>query len=159
MALGFLLGRSSLRGAQLRNLSLLLPENAQDGQAIVQLSPGTGNLNIIKNQQLYLSRRFDIEWEGGVMDPLPANSLTLELQRSLDYYERQMSQTPPSTIYLCGEGVSHDKLQGTTQANLPGELKILPLGELVELPEGSEELTLTNCIGAIGGGLREMDAA
>jgi len=142
----------------LRNLSLLCPEEPR-GLAMVQLSSGTGNLNVIRRQELYLSRRFDIDFNGGLLDPLPANSLALELQRSLDYYERQMDQEPPSSIYLCGEGVSADKVSEAMQASLVGELKVLPLGELMVLPEGCDELTLTNCIGAIGGALRNEDAA
>lgn len=142
----------------LRNLSLLCPDEPR-GLAMVQLSSGTGNLNVIRGQQLYLSRRFDIDFNGGLLDPLPANSLALELQRSLDYYERQMDQEPPSSIYLCGEGVSRDKVSDAMQASLVGELKVLPLGELMVLPEGCDEMTLTNCIGAIGGALRIEDAA
>ncbi len=142
----------------LRNLSLLCPEDPQ-GLAMVQLSPGSGNLNVIKHQQLYLSRRFDLDFNGGLLDPLPTNSLVLELQRSLDYYERQMGQVPPSSIYLCGEGVSSDKVTADAQASLTAELKVFPLGELITLPEGCDELMLTNCIGAIGGALSAEDLA
>lgn len=142
----------------LRNLSLLCPAQPS-GLAMVQLSQGTGNLNVIREQQLYLCRRFDIDFSGGLLDPLPANSLALELQRSLDYYERQMGQEPPSSIYLCGEGVSKDKVSDAMQASLVGELRVLPLGELMVLPDGCDELTLTNCIGAIGGALRDKDVA
>lgn len=149
----------------LRNLSLLIDDGSEleddpHGLAMVQLSPGSGNLNIIKNRQLYLSRKFDIDWDGGLLTPLPINSLALELQRSLDYYEGQMEQVPPSVIYLCGEGVSQDKLAGyPQQSSLSSELRVLPLTELVELPEGADELMLTNCVGAIGGALREMVAS
>ena len=124
-----------------------------------KLSPGAGNRNVSRERQLYLCRRFDIDFSGGLLDPLPANSLALELQRSLDYYERQMGQEPPSSIYLCGEGVSEDKVSEAMQASLVGELKVLPLGELMVLPDGFDELTLTNCIGAIGGALREKEVA
>jgi MSHA biogenesis protein MshI len=137
----------------LRNLSLLCPKE-QHGLAMVQLSSGTGNLNVIRGQQLYLSRRFDIDFQGGLLDPLPVNALTLELQRSLDYYERQMDQESPSSIYICGDGVSVDKVSDTMRSSLAGELKVLPLGELMTLPDGCDELSLTSCIGAIGGALR-----
>jgi MSHA biogenesis protein MshI len=159
----------------LRNFSLLLPDDTSaesvrseglsiqsdtvsdaSDLAIVQLTAGMGNLNIIKNHQLYLSRRFEIDWEAMLLDPLPINSLALELQRSFDYYERQMGQAPPGTVYLCGEAVSQEKLPPENNANLPGTLKVLPLAELLDLPEGAEELSITNCIGAIGGALRDM---
>lgn len=154
----------------LRNLSLLLMDKSfnndqtaatQDsaGLTIVLLSPGAGNLNILKGQQLYLSRRFELDWEGGLLDQLPANALALELQRSLDYFEHQMNQKAPTRIFLCGTGVSDDKLIGESRSNLFSELKVLPLGDLLELPEGCEELSITNCIGAIGGALRESDSA
>lgn len=140
----------------LRNLSMLCPEDPE-GLAIVQLSPGIGNLNVIKHHQLYLSRHFDLDFSGGMLDPLPTNSLVLELQRSLDYYERQMGHVPPSCIYLCGGGVSSDKVTAEAQESIAAELKVFPLGELIELPEGCDELMLTNCIGAIGGALIAED--
>jgi MSHA biogenesis protein MshI len=155
---GLKLGSIDIIDLALRNLSLLCPAE-RSGIAMVQLTSGTGNLNVIRKQQLYLSRRFDIDFDGGLLDPLPANSLALELQRSLDYYERQMDQESPSSIYLCGEGVSRDKVSEAMQTSLVGELKVLPLGELMVLPEGCDELTLTNCIGAIGGALRHEYAA
>jgi MSHA biogenesis protein MshI len=138
----------------LRNLSLLCPDDP-NGMAMVRISPGMGNLNIIRGQQLYVCRRFDIDFEGGLLDPLPVNSLALELQRSLDYYEHQMGQVPPSQVYLCGEGVSDDKISDELKASLECDLKALPLGQLMVLPDGCEEMMLTNCIGAIGGALRE----
>ncbi len=141
----------------LRNLSLLCPDDP-NGMAMVQISPGMGNLNIIRDQQLYVCRRFDIDFEGGLLDPLPVNSLALELQRSLDYYEHQMGQVPPSQIYLCGDGVSEDKISAELKASLECELKALPLGQLMVLPDGCDEITLANCIGAIGGALRESDS-
>lgn len=142
----------------LRNLSLLCPEDPL-GLAMIQLSPGSGNLNIIREQQLYLCRRFDIDFDGGLLESLPVNSLALELQRSLDYYEHHMGQVPPSHLYLCGEGVSEDKLSEDLQASLSGDLRVLPLSELMVLPAGCDEMTLTNCIGAIGGALRERVTA
>jgi MSHA biogenesis protein MshI len=143
----------------LRNLGLQFPDLESDkhGRGIVQLSPGTGNFNIIRNQQLYLSRRFEINWEGGVSEPLPMNELTLDLQRCLDYYESQMNQAPPSRIYICGEGVSIDKLTADHQTSYVGELRILPLNQLVRLPEGSDEQAITRCVGAIGGAMRELE--
>ena len=141
----------------LRNLSLLCPDDP-NGMAMVQISPGMGNLNIIRDQQLYICRRFDVDFEGGLLEPLPANSLALELQRSLDYYEHQMGQVPPTQVYLCGEGVSDDKISPELKAALECDLKALPLGQLMVLPDGCDETTLTNCIGAIGGALRERDS-
>lgn len=140
----------------LRNLSLLCPEDPL-GMAMVHLTAGMGNLNIIRGQQLHLCRRFDLDFSGGILDPLPVNSLALELQRSLDYYEHQMGQEPPSRIYLCGEGISEDKIPEELQAGFAGNLEILPLSKLIVLPEGCDELALTSCIGAIGGALRQRD--
>jgi len=72
------------------------------GVAVISIGKNEGKLLIIKNGQLFLSRRFSIEYSGYDVDVLPEDEIILELQRSLDYYERQMRQVAPAEIVFCG---------------------------------------------------------
>lgn len=101
-----------------------------EGVAIVKIGQRQGNLVIIREGNVYLSRRFDLPYNGGLFDELPEENLILELQRSLDYYERQMGQTPPAMIYLCGENIVADKITDNIRSNLSVPVDILTLSEL-----------------------------
>lgn len=140
----------------LRNLSSQCCDS-QRGIALVKLSQGAGSLHLMRGGNLYLSRQFDLDYNAGLLDDLPEETLILELQRSLDYYERQMRQAPPAQIFFCGENVTEDKITAVIRDSLPGEISILPLRQALSLGEGVEEHLLPLCMGAIGGALREQE--
>ncbi len=60
----------------LRNLAIRVIRAADTarGLAIVQLVQGGGALQVICNKQLYLSRRFELNFSGGLLDDLPEES-------------------------------------------------------------------------------------
>ena len=73
------------------------------GAALVCMRERFGQMIVCKGETLYLSRRLDVtsddlrdasSQEGAVQ------SLALEMQRSLDYYESQLGQVPPAVIRL-----------------------------------------------------------
>lgn len=141
-----------------RNLSELVA-TPNRSVAIVSISPGRACLNLIRDGQLYLSRRFDLNWNGSLLDELPVDTLSLELQRSLDYFERQMRQVPPQTIYLCGENITEDKITDSLRANLSATISVLPLAEQLAIPAGIEAQDLALCLNAIGAALRIEEGA
>ncbi len=128
------------------------------GAAIVRLLPGGGNVALIRQGQLFMSRQFDIAYGGGLLDEIPAEQLILELQRSLDYYERQMGQVPPAHIYLCGENIGPEKISEALTNGLSAELSALELEELLREPLNYESGVLQLCVGAIGGACRRSAA-
>ncbi len=75
---------------------------ADHGIAVISIGENEGKLLIIKGGNLFLSRRFSINYGAGVFDTLPEDEIILELQRSLDYYERQMRQSAPAEILFFG---------------------------------------------------------
>ncbi|MGH1469843.1 MAG: pilus assembly protein PilM [Cellvibrionaceae bacterium] len=137
-----------------RNISEVISEDER-GIAIVRLRPNAGNLLLMKKDKLYLSRQFDLKYNGGLFDELPEDSLILELQRSLDYYERQMGQAAPASIFFCGDNISEDKITSTMKNSLTGAVKFLDLKESLKMPEDYDEQKIQMCIGAIGGALRQ----
>ncbi len=125
------------------------------GVGVVHMEQGRGTLVLIQNGDMYLSRQFDVPYNAGLFDELPDDQLILELQRSLDYYERQMGQVPPKSIVLCGENISADKITPTLQEAFSAEVSVLSLSGVVAGTEPLEESLLQLCVSSIGGALRK----
>lgn len=142
----------------LRNLAESVSDDSR-GLALVKLQQGRGSLSLLRQGSLYLSRQFELPYNGGLLDDLPEDQLILELQRSLDYYERQMGQTPPSTVYLCGENISTDKITESMRQALPVNVDILDVSASLALAQDIDESLLQLCASAIGGALRRTEVA
>lgn len=151
-------------GLQLKNIDIpeLVLRNLAEaccdtkrGVAIVKLQQGGGSLQIIREGNLYLSRQFSLSYNAGLLDDLPGEALVLELQRSLDYFERQMRQVPPSHIYLCGENVTADKLTSEIRNALAVTINLLDLTSGVQIADAIPEHILSLSLCAIGAALRQ----
>lgn len=137
----------------LRNLALRCCDTER-GAALVKLVPGGGSLQIVRGEDLFLARQFALSYQGGLLEDLPTDELVLELQRSLDYFERQMRQPPPAQIYLTGENVSADKLSSEIRSALPGEMQLLSLARGFEVNPQIPQHQLSLCLDALGAALR-----
>ncbi|GAB1259515.1 pilus assembly protein PilM [Aurantivibrio plasticivorans] len=142
----------------IRNIVELVAEDERS-IAVVRLRQGAGSLTLIRGDQVYLSRQFDIDYNAGLLDDLPEESLILELQRSLDYYDRQMGQASPNKIYMCGENISDDKITNTMRNSLPGDVQCLVLSDVVTGADNIDDAVAQQCVGAIGGALRKIGGA
>lgn len=150
------IGELALRNLVLR---LLPPDQAERGVALARIRSGMGSIFIYRVGNLYLGRSFSLSYNGGLLDSLPEESLALELQRSLDYYERQMGQSPPVAIYICGEHVSEDKIGPILKASLAPRLEWLNPISVVRTAENDwDDQLVQQCVGAIGGALRQAGA-
>ncbi len=99
---GLKLQRIDIAELALRNLLARLDSSGR-GAALVQLKEHYGHMVIGKGNTLYLSRRLDVtsrELREVASQEAAVQSLALEMQRSLDYYESQLGQVPPSVINL-----------------------------------------------------------
>ena len=155
-----------IKATQLALLSIDIPEFAlrnlaqaccdtKRGAAIVKLGQGGGSLQIVREGNLYLSRQFSINYNAGLLDDIPADALVLELQRSLDYFERQLRQSPPAAVYLCGENVSPDKRTSEIKNSMATQIQLLDLEKGLQLGSEVQEHSLALCLLAIGAALRE----
>jgi len=138
----------------LRNLAQTCCDTKR-GVALVKLVQGGGSLEIIRDGNVYLSRHFSLSYNAGLLDDLPADALVLELQRSLDYFERQMRQSPPSHVYLCGENVTPDKLTDQIRNALAVSIQILDLSNGLQIDAGVPEHSISLCLTALGAALRQ----
>lgn len=145
----------------LRNvvLNLLPPDQAERGVALTRIRGGMASVFIYRQGNLYLGRSFSLDYNGGLLDSLPEEALALELQRSLDYYERQMGQVPPVAIYVCGEHVSEDKIGNVLKASLAPRIQWLNPSAVVPMAVNDEwdDQLAQQCVAAIGGSLRQVE--
>lgn len=139
----------------LRNL--ILSQDMSRGIAILRMGPGSGELCVYRDGDLFLSRRFKLDYGGGLLDDLPADSLGLELQRSFDYLERQMRQVPPSVLYICGEGIGSEKIDDALRQAITIPVEFFELGNFVEFSgETIDEGISQVCAAAMGAAIREQ---
>ena len=136
----------------LRNVALLKEEGKAGtrGLAIARINKGSGNVSLYRDGNLYLSRSFQMNYGGGLLDDLPADNLMLEIQRSLDYYERQMGQRPPAALYIFGDNVTEDKLTEEILRGLPLSVKYLDLSAELAVNDDVQQELLPLCMGALG---------
>ncbi|GAA3955620.1 hypothetical protein GCM10022278_12740 [Allohahella marinimesophila] len=94
----------------LRNLLLQIqsaePPAKGIGLACLIMREHGGILVLVKDGNLYLTRRLDADMEG-LGDPerqgATGQQLALEVQRSLDYVESQLGQVPPRRLFAASE--------------------------------------------------------
>ena len=147
-----------------RNVSALLEA---DGRGVAMLSFGEdgGLLTVSWRAELYLSRRIDVTL-AQLLDAdherrhQSFDKITLELQRSLDNFERQFSFISVARLVLAPSGA--DGLQDYLASNLYTRVETLDLGQvldLVDMPELADPARQQRFFVAIGAALRDEEAA
>lgn len=141
----------------IRNLAnaVMCDGTAERSVAVARIRRGGGSVYIYKQGNMYLARSFALDYKAGLLDDLPEENLALELQRSVDYYERQMRQAPPSVIYVCGENILDDKLGAVLKASLGIQIQLLDPASVVVLGDGVDASLSQRCLGAIGVAIRQ----
>lgn len=144
----------------MKNLTNCFVEDPH-GAAFLDLRRNGSTMNITKDGDLYLSRRINTQLDPDVMSSPEWDSvkdrLSLEIQRSLDYYESQMGQSSINKIYLAQRQHDGGAMADTLREFLSAEVKILDLAE--NLKSEKELTTEIQQIGmaAIGATLRGKD--
>ncbi|NOZ53984.1 MAG: pilus assembly protein PilM [Gammaproteobacteria bacterium] len=150
----------------LRNISRYLPED-QEGVAFVYLSKQQGLVVLTRQSTLYLARTLDIGTEflqQADIEPLSFDKsaqntqydrLTLEVQRSIDYYDRYFTLPPLKGIVLAPMGVDIPGLVDYLALNLGLGCRVLDINEIVDSKVPLGILQQANCLMAIGAALRQ----
>jgi MSHA biogenesis protein MshI len=147
-----------------RNISALLEA---DGRGIAMLSFGEdgGLLTVSWNGELYLSRRIDVTLSQ-LLEPDHERKLgsfdkiTLELQRSLDHFERQFSFISVAKLVLAPTAASG--LEEYLSSNLYTRVETLDLASLFDLaaiPDLADAARQQRFFVTIGAALRDEKAA
>jgi MSHA biogenesis protein MshI len=152
----------------LRNLAALLPAAAA-GVALLHLGETRASIVLVRGKTFYLSRQMDLaraagaerigpagaraeREEGGRID---AGAVVLELQRSLDYYERHFDQPPITRIALSAAGRRATDLAQELGRETGFEVMTLDLNTLLPCAAPISPESQAACLLAVGAALRE----
>lgn len=139
-----------------RNISALLEPEGR-GVAMLVFDGDGGLLTVSYGGELYLARRMDITLQQ-LLDPDSErrqnlhDRITLELQRSLDHFERQFSYVTIAKLVLAPVGAG--ELRNYLAANLyvPVEqldlASVLDLSDVPDLQQAEQQLAYLRAIGA-----------
>jgi MSHA biogenesis protein MshI len=152
----------------LRNLAGLLPAAAA-GVALLHLGETRASVVLVRGKTFYLSRQMDLakaagpdrsraagaraeRGENGRIDP---GAVVLELQRSLDYYERHFDQPPITRIALSPMGPLAMDLAQELGRETGFEVMTLDLNTLLSCATPIAPESQAACLLAVGAALRE----
>ena len=147
-----------------RNVSAMLEPEGR-GVAMLSFGDDGGLLTVSYRGELYLSRRFDVTL-AQLLEPdhdrkhQSFDKITLELQRSLDHFERQYSFISIAKLVLGPSPVSG--LDEYLSSNLYTPVETLDLATLFDLsrtPELADKAQQQRFFLAIGAALREGEGA
>jgi MSHA biogenesis protein MshI len=142
----------------LRNLAVLLP-SASSGVALLHLAETTATIVLVRGKTFYLARHMDLSrgkpTDGGAEAPVDAATVVLELQRSLDYYERHFDQPPITRIAVSPAGARADRLARELGQETGFEVATLDLNHLLTCEAPISPAAQAACLLAVGAALRE----
>ena len=163
----------------LRNIASKLPEDEQ-GVVFLSLYSKRGLLSLSRRGNLYLARDLEVGFENFAENTVTAVSavdemeiegfqsatqqnleqIVLEVQRSMDYYERYFAQPPIQNLILAPMPVSVPGLTDEIANQLGMKVRELDVGEVIDVQQNNVERELqSKCLPAIGAALRMTLAA
>lgn len=152
----------------LRNIAAMLPEDV-GGVALIYAGQHQGLITITRQSTLYLSRTINVgtstlpEAVLSVMDDDDCqrwlDSIVIEVQRSMDFYESHFSQPQVTGLVLAP---IENEIPGVTeylseQLQLPA--RFLDMNDLIDTPEMIPFSMQSRCVLAIGTALRQEAVA
>jgi len=142
----------------LRNVTARLPED-EAGVAFIYLTRERGLLVITRQSTLYFARTLDMGYaslsDGGHAQ---YDRLVLEVQRSLDYYDRYFVQPPVAGLVLAPCEAPLPGLEGYLHESLGLAVRSLDLHEIIACDHDMDVATQARCLPAIGAVLRQEQA-
>jgi MSHA biogenesis protein MshI len=156
---GIGLGVIDIPELALRNVAAQLPEDAQ-GVALLYFGAERGLIALCRNQTLYLARTLDIgqtrlqEAAADGQTEALFDALALEVQRSLDYYDRTFQQAAISHLLITPLVEPVPGLVEGLRDNLGLQARMLELSEVVDGAEKVSAESAAHCLLAIGAALR-----
>ncbi|MEQ1635767.1 MAG: hypothetical protein ABL903_03685 [Methylococcales bacterium] len=156
-----------IQETSLRNLAVLLPENAR-GVGVLHLLEFSGTLLIQKEGTIYLSRKFelgyrklnlDVDYEVTEQTITAQKNLVLEIQRSLDYVESFYGIPPVSILAVIPLAEHTMDLLGILNNNHGITARVMDLSAIVEYDRLMDDRLQSLCTPVIGATLRNAAEA
>jgi MSHA biogenesis protein MshI len=144
----------------LGNLAAAVPEAAH-GIALLHLGEAAGTVVLVRGRTFYFARHMDLKVASraaGVHDrhgQLDSPNILLELQRSLDYYERQFDQPPITRLVISPAGPSADALAENFRRDTGFQVSVLDLSTLLNCTMPLAPATQAACLLAVGAAMRQ----
>ena len=144
----------------LRNLASRLPQ-AAGGVALLHLGEGSASVILVRGTTFYFSRQTDFRpVQPGAADcdgaaQLDSDGIVLELQRSLDYYERHFDQPPILRIAISPFSDRAQALAEGLNRDTGFEVSSLDLNTLLDCATPIDPQTQAACLMAVGAAIRE----
>lgn len=144
----------------LRNLAAALPAAAR-GVALLYLGDTVASVVLVQGRTFYFARQIDLQ---AAMRLAPANEsdagydasgIVLELQRSLDYYERHFDQPPITHIAISPTSAHAEALAADLGRETGFEVAALDLNKLLQCAAPVAAATQAECLLAVGAAMRE----
>ena len=139
-----------------RNLAALLPED-QQGVAMLSMDDSTGLITITRGGEIYLTRNLDIGLSALRSSDDPAGyfeRISLEIQRSLDYYDSHFRQSSIRHLVLTPFANEYPELVAYLDQQLDLSARVLKLDELMQWEIEMPEVVQANCLSTLGVALR-----
>ncbi len=145
----------------LRNVLALLPA-AKGGVALLHLAERTASVVVVRGSTFYFSRKMPLQ---SAMDinavgdsdamAIDAAGVVLELQRSLDYYERHFDQPPITRLVVAPLGPRAQTLAEDLARETGFEVATLDLNDLLSCATPLAVETQAAVLFAVGAALRD----
>jgi MSHA biogenesis protein MshI len=150
----------------IRNICAQCPED-KHGMVFIYLSKDRGVFTITKDTTLYLARSLDFGY-GHLIDATEKagefsvdeynpefDRVVLEVQRSLDYYDRYFSQPSVAKILISPTEEPVPGLADYLQRNTGIATAVLDVNEIIDGSEPLDQKQQAQCLLAIGAALRQ----
>lgn len=135
----------------MNNIIACLPATG-GGTALLQLYESEGFINLVDDGAIYLTRRLDFglsQYEADQDNPRFFDSLFLEIQRSLDFFESQLGKGIITQLYYSPALDRMDKMDNFLSAQLGLNVSKLDLSVLA-ITDSDVSETMIRCASAIG---------
>jgi len=152
-AAGIELGIIDIPELAMRNIAARLDAD-KEGVALIYFGADQVLVTLTRDATLYLARSMDFGYQQLQESPELADRLALELQRSMDYYDRHFQQAPISAVALCPMPVALPELVSRLGDQIGLPVQPIDLADIVEIGNAVETSQLTGCVLAIGAALR-----
>ncbi len=148
----------------MRNIAMLLPQD-KDGVALLYLAENCGYLTITRKGLLHLVRRIETgrhllaeAADDEFLLQERVAGISLEVQRSLDYFESNYDFQPIAELVIC-RGAGVEELPAALAEHLGLVVSQIQLGDLFHLENEISSEAEGHCLLAIGAALRVDEAA
>lgn len=144
----------------LRNIAQTCLQHDSAPRAAMYLLPNNVFIDVVDNDSLYLSR--NIENELGHLTSVGDGNgstsshemLSLEMQRSMDFYESHYANGPATEMRIFQKIDEHDEFVTFARQQLAFKINTESLDESIPGVEQLDDRMLSNCLPAIGAALR-----